>query len=582
MIPSAEPRYFGPSNRPLFGWLHRGPGNGPSRSTGLIICNPFGYEALCSHRSLRHFAEAAAALGYPTLRFDYDGTGDSAGSELDPERWASWLRSIDDAITELRHVAGVSSVCLLGFRLGATAAALVAERRGDIAGLAAIAPVLAGRPWLRELRALRGAMGRAPAPPEFALPDGVLESVGLMLPAETQTAIHAVDLTSMSRSPADLILLLDRDDRPTSTAWASQLKSLGADVNHRVVPGVVEMMLDPHEARVPEAIIATFIGWLTARFPACSEARGAVQAAQGPVLVAPAVEEQACFLDESRTLFGVVSSPAGRRPTRALLLLNSGATPHTGTGRMYVKFARRLAVLGWLVLRYDVSGIGDSAAHEGRPENEVYTDRAVGDLSTALHFLRSRFGVERTEAAGLCSGAYFAFKGAVAGLPLQRVTVVNPLVFFWKDGMSLAYPAYEMVQSAAQYQRSVLEPAKWLKLARGGVNLPTVARVISHRLADRGAGLVRNLRRSLRIPAGEDLGLELEGIAARGTAIRFVFSTGDPGEALLSVGAGWVLPRLERRRRLDIAHLPNCDHSLSASWMHELLWREFLRGLERA
>ena len=42
-----------------------------SAAIGVVICNPFGYEAICSHRSVRTFAEAAAAAGAPTLRFDY-------------------------------------------------------------------------------------------------------------------------------------------------------------------------------------------------------------------------------------------------------------------------------------------------------------------------------------------------------------------------------------------------------------------------------------------------------------------------------------------------------------------------------
>ena len=35
-----------------------------------MLCKPFGYEAICAHRGLRAFANSAAALGVPTLRFD--------------------------------------------------------------------------------------------------------------------------------------------------------------------------------------------------------------------------------------------------------------------------------------------------------------------------------------------------------------------------------------------------------------------------------------------------------------------------------------------------------------------------------
>ena len=79
-----QPVYFGPATRPLFGWLHGHAG--VSRGTGLVLCNPFGYESLCAHRTLRRLAETASAAGIPTLRFDYDGCGDSAGSDMDPRR----------------------------------------------------------------------------------------------------------------------------------------------------------------------------------------------------------------------------------------------------------------------------------------------------------------------------------------------------------------------------------------------------------------------------------------------------------------------------------------------------------------
>ena len=51
--PRAEPVYFGPDDRPLFGWIHR-PQRAARYSLGLVLCNPFGYEAICAHRALRH------------------------------------------------------------------------------------------------------------------------------------------------------------------------------------------------------------------------------------------------------------------------------------------------------------------------------------------------------------------------------------------------------------------------------------------------------------------------------------------------------------------------------------------------
>ena len=162
LLPRAEPTFFGPQEHPLFGWLHRP--DTPIGDLGLVICNPFGHEAQSIHRSLRHFAEASAAVGTPVLRFDYEGTGDSCGDENDSARLAAWTQSVHRAVEALREATGVTRVALLGVRLGALLAGLAAAERDDVDGLVLIAPVVAGKAWLREMRALHGALALSEPP----------------------------------------------------------------------------------------------------------------------------------------------------------------------------------------------------------------------------------------------------------------------------------------------------------------------------------------------------------------------------------------------------------------------------------
>jgi len=94
------PVYFGPAHRPLFGWLSPASSEEARAATaahGVVLCNPFGYEAMCMHRAYRYFAEAFAHAGFPALRFDYHGTGDSSGKDRDPQRLRAWLDSIHAA-----------------------------------------------------------------------------------------------------------------------------------------------------------------------------------------------------------------------------------------------------------------------------------------------------------------------------------------------------------------------------------------------------------------------------------------------------------------------------------------------------
>src|SRR5262245_16185002 len=73
---------FGPQDRPLAGWYHA-PRPDTVRFTAVLLSKPIGHEGINTHATYRYLAEQLAEAGYPTLRFDYDGTGDSFGSDED-------------------------------------------------------------------------------------------------------------------------------------------------------------------------------------------------------------------------------------------------------------------------------------------------------------------------------------------------------------------------------------------------------------------------------------------------------------------------------------------------------------------
>jgi alpha/beta superfamily hydrolase len=64
----------------------------------------------------------------------------------------------------------------------------------------------------------------------------------------------------------------------------------------------------------------------------------------------------------TRSLVGIITDPpeAERDPQRpAIVCLNAGIIHRVGPHRLYVKMARTLAAMGFVVLRFDFSGIGD-------------------------------------------------------------------------------------------------------------------------------------------------------------------------------------------------------------------------------
>jgi len=118
------PFYFGGGGRRLFGAYHPA-AFGSEATRAAVLCHPSGGEYLNAHRTMLQLAAKLAAQGFHTLRFDYFGTGDSAGDAIEGDI-AGWPADIEAAMDEIRDIAATTTVTLIGLRLGALAAARVA------------------------------------------------------------------------------------------------------------------------------------------------------------------------------------------------------------------------------------------------------------------------------------------------------------------------------------------------------------------------------------------------------------------------------------------------------------------------
>ena len=58
---------------------------------GVVLCSPWGFEDLSMRKSWRLLAESIALAGFPCIRFDYPGTGDSLGDSLERTALADWI-----------------------------------------------------------------------------------------------------------------------------------------------------------------------------------------------------------------------------------------------------------------------------------------------------------------------------------------------------------------------------------------------------------------------------------------------------------------------------------------------------------
>lgn len=566
-----QPIYFGGG---LFGWLHR-PAAGADVRIALVICNPFGFEEVCAHRGLRQLAIAAAQAGIPTLRFDYAGCGNSADEAFDADATAAWVRSVHRAIDGLKLASGAREVCLLGVRLGATLAVLAAQARSDVAGLVAIAPVVRGRTYLRELTVLAhtGSGRSADAPP----PVGPLESAGYVLSDKTCAVLSSLDLRSLERRPAPRALIVPRDDLPGSDDWPAALERLGVAVSVAHWAGYARMVDDPQRAQVPHAIIAGVIAQLqtwqadAAPSAAADPHWGSASLPRAQPAVAgllPLVETAVRVAAGPARLFAIVTRPAdaaAHDTTRpAVLMLNAGSVHLVGPNRLWVQLARRWAARGMTVMRIDISGIGDSPPRPGAAENVVYSRHAADDIAAALAYLKVQPGVGECHVMGLCSGAYHAFKAAVAGQAVASALMVNPLTYFWQEGGQLSdVQEYEIFELMSKYRGKLLTIEPWLKLVRGHLDLRLISQVALRRLWNIVASYLLAAARLLRLPIRDDLARELEAAAGQGIMMRFVFAAHAPGFALLRKQSGNAIFRLQQRRQASLDFVADADHTFT-------------------
>ncbi len=186
----------------------------------MLLCNPFGEEASRAHRTFRVLATQLERAGYPALRFDYSGTGDSQGEGADATLEA-WLGDIGLAAERLREASGASRIAIVGLRLGATLAAMAAGR-GDVRPrhLVLWDPVVGGAAYLRELADQHRAYMREEMGPGRAdrLRVGArgtpVEVLGTPISDALAAELAALDLAAGAAPAAEQITLLTTRTTP--------------------------------------------------------------------------------------------------------------------------------------------------------------------------------------------------------------------------------------------------------------------------------------------------------------------------------------------------------------------------------
>ncbi|MDB5335342.1 MAG: hypothetical protein JWN70_961 [Planctomycetaceae bacterium] len=594
--------YLQSQGQPLFAWLHTA-ANQPSLNHGVIICSPFGYEQVHTHRSLRHLADDLADHGIPTLRFDWHGTADSAGIDEDANRCATWQANLRDAVDWMRHELGCRQISIVGLRLGATFAVLATEEV-EIANLVLWAPVTNGRAFVREMTAIE--LTAEFRPPTNETPSGDIEAGGFVMSKLTSAELSQLNLLK-SHPWCQRALIVGRDDVPVDHRLRDRCTSLGFPVEQIQVPGYIEMLAEPHRSQVPTQAIQQMVSWIhtqvadesvrqlsldlshlgsnVATMPHRRESTSFVEGASQ-------IREHLIRISAEPDLFGILTEPvtpaSANLPT--IIVLNSGSAYHIGPGRLHVHLTRQLATQGFRCLRMDINGLGDSVTTDPSQENVTYPSTAFRDVDIAMEMLQRDYGMQKCVLMGLCSGAYTSFQSAasITNPALVESVLINPLTFFWKDGMTLdSAPVGELV-AQHYYLSSALEPKKWLKLLRGQtkIGITGAVKLLVQRLRPTGSRAENHVE-SVSLPARiashplqDDLPADLASIDQARRTLAMFFAVSDPGYSILMHKAKNQANALRQAGKLQMSFIKDADHTFSRRSARKALlesMQEYLR-----
>lgn len=175
---------------------------------------------------------------------------------------------------------------------------------------------------------------------------------------------------------------------------------------------------------------------------------------------------------DGHILFGVVHEPHGdAKKETGILILAPGIKSRVAPHRLYVKMAKRFSEMGFVVLRFDYHGLGDSEgeAREKRVADyygAIQTGRYTGDVSAAMDFMGSRYGIRRFVLSGLCGGAITGL--LAASVDRRAISLLGLGIPVILDGAGVDHGRYmtsgQIESMRVTYYEKLFDLKSWMRL----------------------------------------------------------------------------------------------------------------------
>lgn len=263
------------------------------------------------------------------------------------------------------------------------------------------------------------------------------------------------------------------------------------------------------------------------------------------------MKERALQFGPERRLIGILSLPERVDPARpAILIPNTGVEHRVGPNRLHIQLGRAFAKLGFVTLRLDLSGMGDSGLPAGGGRGDP-----IVDLQHAMERLERMKLAHRFAVVGLCSGGNDAHRLARADARVAAAAFIDhyqyrtPRAFAIRLAQKLSEP-----RRALNFLRR-----KWGELS-GRPRSEYDPELLSFFEQPRRAAFVEDVR----------------GFMARGMALFFLYTGENQNEYNYAGQLYDVLPALRDYPLQALHYVPRCDHTFT----HERMRGQLIRALE--
>lgn len=230
-------------------------------------------------------------------------------------------------------------------------------------------------------------------------------------------------------------------------------------------------------------------------------------------------------------LVGILHRPGSADNGRAVLLWNTGISNRVGPYRLNFEIAKALAKMGYTVLRFDLSQLGDSVSL-GR-ETDIQT-RTSADIRDAVDHLEERFGIHEVILIGLCSSAVDAYYFAKDDKRIRGLVLVDGLV----------YPTKE--HRRRLFWHRLKSPYRWMHALRNRLLKPLPA-------------LPRDFFES-NYPSPEEASRGIQTMLNEDRRLLVIFTGGFTPFFTYEKQFQDMLPGLNPGPNLELRHWPSFDH----------------------